>query len=247
MTVMEPGSEILKVDETGRVRTPPEKRETLLAEFDRSGMTGAQFARFSGVRYPTLMNWVQKRRKVAGQSEQRAARRQKVDHRRWLEARVEGEVVKSESIVVEMGCEAHAGGQCRSGGVGGGGSGSDGIGPGMLSFSGSLRVFVAVETCDMRKGFEGLSALVGSALNEEVKSGALFAFCNRRRTRLKILYFDGSGLWVLSKRLEKGTFAWPKPGEGIGGKLPLRAEALSMLMDGVDLRGAKMRPWYERD
>ena len=90
MTVMEPGSEILKVDEAGRVRTPPEKREALLAEFDRSGMTGAQFARFSGVRYPTLMNWVQKRRKVAGQSEQRAARRQKVDHPRWLEARVEG-------------------------------------------------------------------------------------------------------------------------------------------------------------
>ena len=69
----------------------------------------------------------------------------------------------------------------------------------MLSFSGSLRVFVAVEACDMRKGFEGLSALVGSVLNEEVKSGALFAFSNRRRTRLKILYWDGSGLWVLSK------------------------------------------------
>ena len=57
----------------------------------------------------------------------------------------------------------------------------------MLSFSGSLRVFVAVEACDMRKGFEGLSALVGTVLNEEVKSGALFAFSNRRRTRLKIL------------------------------------------------------------
>ena len=95
----------------------------------------------------------------------------------------------------------------------------------------------------MRKGFEGLSALVGSVLKEEVKSGALFAFS----TRLKILYWDGSGLWVLSKRLEKGTFAWPKPGDGIGGKLPLRAEALSMLMDGIDLRGARMRPWYERD
>ena len=85
----------------------------------------------------------------------------------------------------------------------------------MLSFSGSLRVFVAVEACDMRKGFEGLSALVGTVLNEQVKSGALFAFSNRRRTRLKILYWDGSGLWVLSKRLEKGTFAWPKPGDGI--------------------------------
>jgi transposase len=69
----------------------------------------------------------------------------------------------------------------------------------MLSFSGSLRVFVAVEACDMRKGFEGLSALVGTVLKEEVKSGALFAFSNRRRTRLKILYWDGSGLWVLSK------------------------------------------------
>jgi transposase-like protein len=101
MTVIEPGLEILKVDEVGRVRTPPEKREALLAEYDRSGMTGAQFARFSGVRYPTLMNWLQKRRKEAGQNDQMAARSQ--DHPRWLEARVEGEVPKSENIVVEMG------------------------------------------------------------------------------------------------------------------------------------------------
>jgi len=101
MTVMERGSEILKIDEAGRVRTPPEKREALLAEFERSGMTGAQFARFSGVRYPTFMNWLQKRRKEAGQNEQMAAARG--DHPRWLEARVEGEVSKSEHIVVEMG------------------------------------------------------------------------------------------------------------------------------------------------
>ena len=73
------------------------------------------------------------------------------------------------------------------------------------------------------------------------------AFSNRRRTRLKILYWDGSGLWVLSKRVEKGTFAWAKPGDGVGGKFALRVEALSMLMDGIDLRGARMRPWYERD
>jgi transposase len=117
----------------------------------------------------------------------------------------------------------------------------------MLSFSGSLRVFVAMEACDMRRGFEGLSALVGSALQEEVNSGALFAFTNRRRTRLKILYFDGSGLWVLSKRLERGTSRGLSQGDGIGGKLPLRAEALSMLIDGIDLRGARMLPWYERE
>ena len=96
----------------------------------------------------------------------------------------------------------------------------------------------------MRKGFEGLSALVATVL--EVKSGALLAFSNRRRTRLMILYWDGSGLWVLRKRLEKGTYAWPKPGDGVGGKLPLRPETLSVLVDGIDLRGARMRPWYER-
>ena len=101
MTVMELGSEILKVDEVGRVRMPPERREAMLGEYDRSGMTGAQFARFVGVRYSTLMYWLQKRRKEAGQSEQTVTARQ--DHPGWLEARVEGEVPKSENIMVEMG------------------------------------------------------------------------------------------------------------------------------------------------
>lgn len=79
----------------------------------------------------------------------------------------------------------------------------------MLSFTGSLRVFLAVEPCDMRKGFEGLTALVAERLKEELRSGALFVFCNRTHTRLKVLYWDGSGLWLLSKRLEKGRFSWP--------------------------------------
>ena len=78
----------------------------------------------------------------------------------------------------------------------------------MLSFSGSLKVFVAIEPCDMRKGFNGLHAAVTERLGEDPKSGALFVFCNRRRTRLKILYWDRTGLWVLTKRLEEGTFAW---------------------------------------
>lgn len=117
----------------------------------------------------------------------------------------------------------------------------------MLSFSGSLKVFVAVEACDMRKGFNGLHALASERLGEDPRQGALFVFSNRRRTRIKILYWDGSGLWVLSKRLEKGTFSWPKTIEPGTTKLCLRAEALAMLTDGVDLRGAKLRPWYERE
>ena len=116
----------------------------------------------------------------------------------------------------------------------------------MLSFPGSLRVFVAVEPCDMRKGYEGLSAQAAEVMREDVRSGALFVFGNRRRTRLKILYFDGTGMWVLSKRLERGTFSWPQTVEPGVGKVRLRAEALAMLTDGIELRGAKMRPWYER-
>jgi transposase len=116
----------------------------------------------------------------------------------------------------------------------------------MLSFPGSVRVFLAVEPTDMRKGFEGLHALVTERLQEEVRSGALFVFTNKRRTRLKVLYFDGTGLWLMTKRLEQGTFAWPKLEEIGAGKLALRAEALAMLTDGIDLRGARMRPWFER-
>jgi len=72
----------------------------------------------------------------------------------------------------------------------------------MLSFSGSLRVFLAVEPCDMRKGYEGLTALASEVMKEDMRSGTLFVFGNRRRTRLKILSFDGTGLWLMSKQLE---------------------------------------------
>lgn len=116
----------------------------------------------------------------------------------------------------------------------------------MLSFSGSLKVFVAVEACDMRKGFNGLHALVTERLREDPKAGALFVFSNRRHTRIKILCWDGTGLWVLSKRLEEGTFSWPKELAPGTTKLCLTPQALAMLTDGVDLRGGKLRPWYER-
>ena len=116
----------------------------------------------------------------------------------------------------------------------------------MLSFTGSLKVYLAVEPCDLRKGFDGLASEVSERLEAQVKSGALFVFCNRRKTRLKILYWDGTGVWLLTKRLEEGHFSWPRADVAQGGKLALRPEAFAMLTDGIDLRGAKMRPWYER-
>lgn len=117
----------------------------------------------------------------------------------------------------------------------------------MLSFPGSLKIFLALEACDMRKGFNGLYALVTERLQEDPRQGALFVFTNRRRSRLKILFWDGTGLWLCSKRLEQGTFSWPKHLEPQTTKLRLTPQALAMLTDGVDLRGGKLRPWYERE
>jgi transposase len=117
----------------------------------------------------------------------------------------------------------------------------------MLSFTGGIRVFVALEACDLRKSFNGLEGLVRERLGEDPRTGALFVFTNRRHTRLKILYWDGSGLWVLVKRLEKGTFSWPRAGQLEGVKMRLAPEALALLTDGIDLRGARLRPWYERE
>jgi transposase len=107
----------------------------------------------------------------------------------------------------------------------------------MLSFSGSLKVSVAVEACDVRKGFNGLHGLVTEKLGEDPRQGALFVFSNRRHTRIKILCWDGTGLWVLSKRLEEGTFSWPRNLEPQTIKLKLSPQALAMLTDGVNGSG----------
>lgn len=116
----------------------------------------------------------------------------------------------------------------------------------MLSFSGSLRVLVALEPCDMRAGFNTLEAIVSQKLAEDVRGGALFVFSNRRHNRLKVLYWDGTGLWLLTKRLEAGTFSWPRAAEAGKVKMRLAPEALALLTDGIDLHGAKPRGWYDR-
>jgi transposase len=115
----------------------------------------------------------------------------------------------------------------------------------MLSFSGSLKVYVALEHCDMRKSFNGLHAAVREKLRSDPLSGALFLFSNRRRNLLKILYWDGSGLWVLAKRLERGTYKWPRSAGGSRDKIKLTPRALAMLTDGIDLKDGATRAWYE--
>ena len=103
---------------------------------------------------------------------------------------------------------------------------------------------LAVEPADLRRSFEGLALLVNNALGEDERSSQIFVFTNKRRDRIRLLYWDGTGLWLMTKRLEHGTFAWPKMPVGAA-KLRLRAEALEMLLSVIDLKGARLRPWYE--
>lgn len=117
----------------------------------------------------------------------------------------------------------------------------------MLSFTGSLKVFLALTPQDMRKSFNGLCATVVEQLGGDPRQGALYVFINKRHTRLKILFWDGTGLWVAAKRLERGRFSWPRPREADQRHLSLSPEALAMLTDGIELRSGSMRPWYERE
>jgi transposase len=115
----------------------------------------------------------------------------------------------------------------------------------MFGLTTATRVFLAPGATDMRKGFDGLFGLVRDTLGEDPLSGHLFLFANRDRTRVKVLVFDGSGLWVCSKRLEKGRFAWPRAAEGQR-RIAMRAEELTMLLSGIDLSQTKPRKWFRR-
>ncbi len=111
----------------------------------------------------------------------------------------------------------------------------------MLSLSPATRIFVALAPVDMRRSFNGLYALVQTVLSQDPLSGHLFLFSNKPRNRLKILFFDGSGLWVCSKRLERGSFGWPA---GDGTSLCLRPEQLQLLLHGIE--GTSRRHWYRK-
>jgi transposase len=114
----------------------------------------------------------------------------------------------------------------------------------MLSFPATLKIYLAVEPVDMRNQYNGLWALAEQKLQENPRSGAVFVFTNKDRNRLKMLYWDGTGVWIFAKRLEKGRLSWPVGSDRK--KLSLAPEALTMLIAGIDLKDGCLKAWYER-
>ena len=111
----------------------------------------------------------------------------------------------------------------------------------MLSLTSTLRIFLATEPADMRKGFDGLSLLVRERIAQDPLSGHLFVFRNRRRDRVKILYWDKDGFALWYKRLEKGTFRFP---EAKDGRVEVTPAEMAAVLEGIDLSRARRLPRF---
>lgn len=103
----------------------------------------------------------------------------------------------------------------------------------MIAPPAGTRIWVAAGVTDMRRGFDGLAALVQTRLEADPFSGQIFVFRGRRGDRVKLLWWDGDGLCLLAKRLEAGKFVWP---QATHGSVSLSAAQLSMLLEGIDWR-----------
>lgn len=115
----------------------------------------------------------------------------------------------------------------------------------MLTLPPTVRVYVATSPCDMRKQFDGIALLVENELRQQPRSGHLFVVFNRRRDMVRILFFDRSGYCLFSKRLERGTFRVPWEGDVVDAHVEMEAAELALILEGIDLRGAKRRMRWE--
>jgi len=110
----------------------------------------------------------------------------------------------------------------------------------------SVRVYLCLTPCDMRKSFDTLHALVREHLELDAFAGHLFVFTSRRKDRVKILYWDRDGFAVWSKRLEEGTYAVPFGDSDTECRREITAQELGALLSGIDLSTAKWRKRYRR-
>ena len=115
----------------------------------------------------------------------------------------------------------------------------------MLSISPSIKIFLYADVADLRRGYDGLSALVENAMGEDPLSGHLFMFVNRRRNRIKLLYWatDGYAIWM--KRLEQGSFEFPASTSD-SASVKITASQLALILEGIELSSVRRRKRYQR-
>jgi transposase len=118
----------------------------------------------------------------------------------------------------------------------------------VIGLAHGIKIHLCTQPTDMRRGFDGLSGMVDSLLQQDPLSGHLFVFRNRNRDKLKILYWDSDGLAIWYKRLEQGTFQFPTdgmPGDELTAGVAITTSELSLLLGGIDLRSAQQRKRYQ--
>ncbi len=114
----------------------------------------------------------------------------------------------------------------------------------MLTLPSSVRIYVAADAIDLRRGFDGLAAVTRSVIRQDPLNGHLFVFLNRRRNRIKLLVWDRTGYLLLYKRLERGTFQLATQPQAGHRHVELDAGDLGLMLEGVDLRGAhRLKRW----
>jgi transposase len=113
----------------------------------------------------------------------------------------------------------------------------------MFGLGAATRIYVATGATDMRLSFNGLHGLVCGRLESDPASGHLYLFANARRDRMKILYFDGSSLWVCARRMLRGKLHWPEAEQG---RVQLSHEEFALLLGGIDLTQTTKRKWFRK-
>lgn len=116
----------------------------------------------------------------------------------------------------------------------------------MLTLPASVRIYVAAEAVDLRRGFDGLAAATRNLILQDPLNGHLFVFLNRRRNRIKLLVWDRTGYLLLYKRLERGTFHLPTEPAAGNRHVEVDAGELGLMLEGMDLRGARRRDRWRR-
>lgn len=111
----------------------------------------------------------------------------------------------------------------------------------MSSLLPTSAIFVATDPVDLRKAFDGLATLVRQSLGQDPLSGSVYIFSNRQRNRLKVLFWEPGGYWLCNRRLEEGTFRWPRPDAVC---VRLNRQELALLLGGIDLSETRQRKWY---